>query len=720
MGTLYDSLRTGLSETTKAPILRLAHFDPTFADEYGNQVIDYLVLDAFSTYGPLIKITASEIKDHIKGIFKLDFAEEEINASAKRLDRRNMVHCFEAEKGKKPKFQVLPKVAAKIQDNLTKLKEMEDEVINNWKQELCAKYKEYPIVKYKIELMVRNLQLFTSKMFLRHGIECVAVLYPESPKLRSWLDSIETTILETLPKINPFIDEIMKLEIPRFFHNPDSKRKLYIINLFNSSFYWHLIQVDEKCSKLLQKVTRGQELYLDNNILYSLTGLHGANLLKSVHAMLYLAKGLGYELAVTTKTIDEFHESLRWQMQELKQKPPPSRELARIATENLQKDSFLVCYWDEFVKNGITIEEFISEKSHLKNILEGFEIKKTNKLRKDIEKSPELLSEESQLRSICPSDTSAYIITHDAFHRVFVNRIRQEPQYHFSEAVAWFLTEDSKLPVYDRVARKGESYLPFCITSDQWMQVNRPLLTRTTNQKEYEESFHTLVTVPFLRAMVPLSALEKSYTEVLGRLARYKKMSPQLALNITTDKHFMLTVASETDEQKIEEQIENKFVDVASRLQKEKEILGENVKQKNLEIRQKDGRIKTLEERMSTVEKKLEEAEKGRKRELKDEENKRKRAEERTKIIRERFQALKRNLVKWSIFGGGLLVTSVILWLTLFKGPSLDIVKNNTVFGILSQLLLIFGFLNIPLKRHWKLWLVAITPLIIALLTTMK
>jgi len=710
----YSLVGTVPSEMKDA-IFRLAHFDPTFTDEYGNQVIDYLALDALVTYGPLIVVTASEVKEHIKSVFKLDFAEEEINISAKRLGRRNMINYIEVKRGEKPKFQVLPDAASEIQDNLNQIREIEEEVINSWREEVFSKYKEYPIVKDKIELIAENLQFFMSKMFIRHGVECVAILYPESSKSQQWLSSIESYILEALPKIDPFVDEIVKLEIPSFFKSPDPKRKLYIANLFNSSFYWHLIQVDEKCSKLLQKVTRGQNLYLDNNILYSLVGFQGINMLKATHTMLNLAKALGYELAITNKTIGEFHESLNWQMKQLKQRPPLPKELARIAAVNLEKDSFLTCYWDEFVKNGTSIEEFISEKSHLEDILVGLEIRETNKFREDIEESQELLDEESILRSNTFEDNE-HIIEHDAFHRVFINKIRKGPKYNFSEAVAWFLTYDSKLPIYDRAARKGKPFLPFCITGDQWVQVNRPLLTRTANQEEYEESFHTLVTLPFLRTMIPVSSLEKAYNEVLGRLARYKEMNPQLALNITADKHFMVTIASETDEQKKDEKIENKFVDIAAQLQREKETLVERDKQKDKEIG-------LLEERISQVEGEFEENKKsyqGQIEELKvaveKEKSKRKDAEGAAIKAQEGFGTFKTNLIKWSIFAGGLVLTSLILWLMLFELPLLETFKNKTVIGIFSQLLLIFAFLNIPLKQHWKVWLPGmIIPLIIAI-----
>ncbi len=701
MNSVHSSAEASLNET-KEMAFRLAHFDPTFTDEYGNQVMDYLVLDTLATYGPLLVVTASEAKERIKKVFKLDFAEEEINASLKRLGRRNMVSGIEVKRGEKPKFQVLPEIATKIQENFKQIKEMEDEVMNDWKEKITVKYREYPSVTDKIESIVENLQLFVSKMFVRHGIECVAILYPESPKLKQWLSSIESTILETLPKIDYFVDEIVKLEIPNFFKNPGPKRKLYITNLFNGSFFGHLVQVDEKCSRLLQEVTRGQKLYLDNNILVSLVGFDGADMTKAVHTILNLAKTLGYELGVTTKTVDEFQGSLDWRMKKLKQKPPLPRELARIAKENLGIDSFLTCYWDDFVKNGTSIEEFVSEKSYLKDILEGLEIKETDRFRKDIEGSQELKSEKSILRSVCINELGGHIVEHDAYHRIFIDKVRSGTKYRFSEATAWFLTHDSKLPVYDRAARKGKPSLPFCITSDQWVQVNRPLLMRTANQKEYEESFHVLVTLPFLRTMMPPFPLEKAYGEVLGRLARYKGMNKQLALNITTDRHFMVAVASETDEQKIEERIESKFVDLADQLQKDKKALEKQIEEDRREA-------KTLEERMSAIEETTKEKEKAHQKQIG-------RLVKKLEDERASSRTFKINLIKWSIFTGGLISTSLSLWWTLFRLPLPVTLMDKTIIGIVSQSVLIFAFLNIPLKQHWKIWLTCVIPLFLAIL----
>ena len=686
----------------KQAIFRLAHFDPTCKDEYGNQVIDYLVLDSLATFGRLT-VTALEIRENIKRCYRLDFEEPEINASGKRLGQKGMIVYEEGERTERPTLQILPEIEQRIANNLNQIQQLETEVVQDWKEELCNKYKEYPIVKDNVERIVGNLQLFVSRMFTRHGVQCVALLYSEEQKAQRWLESIESSILEGLPTIDSFTDAIAKLEIPSFFKNPDSKRKAYITSLFNGSFFLHLVQVDEKCSKLLREVTKGQRLYLDNNILYSLVGLHGVIMLQSVHSMLKLAGALGYELWVTTKSVDEFHDSLNWQMKELKRKPPLPSELARIAVENLGEDSFVTLYWRDFVRNGTSIEEFVTEKSHLEDILQGLNVKTTNKHREDIEGSQDLLNEESILRSVCSNELGEHIIEHDAFHRIFINKIRRGPQYHFPEAVAWFLTHDSKLPAYDRAARKGKSYLPFCITSDQWVQINRPLLVRTANQKEYEESFHVLVTQPFLRTMMSTFSLEKAYNEVLGRLARYKNMNPQMALSIVTDKHLMVAMASETDEERIEQEIENKLVDLATQLQSEKETLEKD-------IQSEKGKVRGLEERVTSIERTLEEtktrsgeAEKS----LEEEKGKRETAEKEAESITEEFKAFKTDLVKWVIFAGGLVVTSTFLWLRqlFLDWPWLDTHHNKLFIQIASQLLLVFAFLNIPLKQHWKTWL---------------
>ena len=556
----------------KMRISRLANFDPTCKVEYGYQVLDYLVMDALAINPALVPVTLSEIKTNIKEMFKLDFAEEEINASINRLISKIYIRSIITKGGKyqEQKYVLLPNILKYIQKKLSKFQELEREILNKWRDEIYIRYKSYPQIKNNIEAIVSNLQFFISKMFIKHSIECIAIIYPGSARQKLLFQSTESIISRDLPKIDPFVDEVLKLEIPRFFYEADSERKSYIVNIFNSSFYWYLIQVDESFSNLIREITTEQDLYLDNNVLFSLLGLHGSSIARASHSALSLAKDLGYGLKVTTKTVDEFYSSCSKKIKEYGNIPIPSKEIAEIAIKILPEKDFLYSYWEELIEKKITIKDFIKEKTNFELLLKNLNIIQISRFRETIESSEELLNEMSKLRLYCP-DKDSRVVEHDAFHRIFINKIRKVPKYHFSDAIAWFLTEDKKLPGYDGSARKEKKSLSFCLTIDQWVQFNRPLIKRTKTTKEYEDSFHTLITTPYIRAFMPKSTIEKAYNRILNRFARYKTISPKLALSIITDTHFMNSVGKETDEEKVEEKIDNKFVEKASQLEEKLE-----------------------------------------------------------------------------------------------------------------------------------------------------
>ena len=709
---------------------KLAYFNPSVQDEYGHQVIDYLVLDALSGYG-VISVTAPKICQYIKDSFKLDFDEAEINASARRLSSKGLVELSQAKRFEHPKIKILPETSEQINTNLNKITQLEEQVLEEWKNGLCKKYKAFPAIQKNIDQITHNLQLFTSRMLMKHGVECVALMYPEEPKAKTLLEAASNNIFNDLPQIDPMIDDVCKIEIPLFFKNHNRDRKAYISSLFNSSFFWHLIQVDESCSQLLKEVTRGQRLYLDNNILFSIVGLDGEEVLRSIHTMLRMADSLGYELWVTTKTIDEFHKSMNTRMKEIKSKSSLPKDLARIAVDHLGKESFITIYWSEFVENGTSIEEFIAEKSLIDGVLEGLNIQTTNKFRKDIEVSEELLNAESILTRACGDNFGSEIVEHDAFHQVFINKIRKGPKHSFSDATAWFLTHDTKLPVFDREARKGRPQLPFCIMTDQWVQINRPLLSRTQNHEEYEESFHQLVTQPFLRTMLPTVAMEKSYNEVLGRMARYKNMIPELALAIVTDTHFMQGIQNDT-EQEIDEKVDSKLVDIAKQLKEQNRDLKvevdtktkqvENLEQKTTTLEssiQKSSRrqdaqeesIKALDEKL-----KLEQAANAETSEALEQTKQQARdLEQSLSDEKERRTVLVNKIILWGIFtlllgSCSFLLWDWISWGSWAKHPRLLYLK----IGV--QVMLPFIFLTIPLREHWVKWITLVATISIGLI----
>lgn len=242
-------------------LFKLAHFDPACTDKYGHNLLDYLVLDALAVFGPLLPVSSTEVRENISQTFLLDYEDTEIDVSAERLAETNQVSFIEAKTvQEKPRYQILESTAENIRKNIDNLKTVEEKSIGSWRNLLLKKYKDYSEITENIDLIVDVLYVFISKMFIRHGVECVALLYPDDKKTGQWLSEIKGSILEELPRINPFTHSILKLEIPNFFRNPDPSRQQYISSIFNSSFFWHLSQVDHSCSRLLREVTSGQRL----------------------------------------------------------------------------------------------------------------------------------------------------------------------------------------------------------------------------------------------------------------------------------------------------------------------------------------------------------------------------------------------------------------------------------------------------------------------------
>ena len=202
-------------------LFKLAHFDPACTDAYGHSLLDYLVLDALTVFGPLLHVSSTEVRENISQTFLLDYEDTEIDASAKRLAENNKVAFIEAKTAQeKPRYQILESIAENIRKNIDNLKTVEEISIESWRNLLLTKYKEYSEITENIDRIVDALYVFISKMFIRHGIDCVALLYPDEDKTEQWLSDIKGSILEELPRINPFTDSILKLEIPNFLHIP--------------------------------------------------------------------------------------------------------------------------------------------------------------------------------------------------------------------------------------------------------------------------------------------------------------------------------------------------------------------------------------------------------------------------------------------------------------------------------------------------------------------
>ncbi|MCG6190078.1 hypothetical protein [Maribellus maritimus] len=719
----------------KTALFKLAFFEPNLSDEKDNQILDYLVLECITAHSPMLECNSAEVAKYIKTTFSIEFEEAEILSSAERLqEKENIIIIESAKKYVSPRFKLM-KADSDINQN--KIVELEERVFGDWSDYLIKKYEKF-VTESNVEKLVQSFQTFLSKMLVLHGKESVATLYPDNPKTQKWLDKINGEIIKELPKLGKELDIIQQIEIPLFFKSDEKNRKDYLNNLFNASFLWHLIQIDDACTEYFKKTIEGQILVLDNNILFSLIGLHGTELLNAVHNLMNYATELGYELIVTTKTLDEFYNSIQKNTEKALKSPLYSKEIALAAIDVLETNTFLVSYWKEFINNGLAIEEFALEKSHINNILKGYGIKLTEQFREEIEKSEELKDEESLLRESCSTGNfSQSVIEHDAFHRIFIKKLRNGFKYKFSEAKAWFLTHDSKLPTYAHHALKGRRALPFCISTNEWMQVNRPFLKR--NNSEYEKSFQVLVTQPFLRTALSNFKVDKVKEKLLSKLNRYNNMDTQLAFDLTTDVHFLYSLSKEKNDEKVEEKIDNAILEINQNLRDENKDVYEILEKQEIENQEK---INNLNVDLEKIRSELTEKEElhnnllaelsklkgsldnmSQKIDKRDEEitTSKKELDDKNKEIEtiSKTARTQKAIIIWGLFAVLLISGSLIIWFMekLFDWQWFTVHSYNLAMKIILNIELVLITLNIPLSKHWVIWISAIGAFLIAFLT---
>jgi len=528
-------------------ISRLSTFEPFYKDNIGNQLIDYLVLDALLD-NKKNYIEINKIENYIKKMYNIKFELTEIKYSIRNLKNKEMVEFITDAKGNPICARIKVNILKKIKENIDRFKKLEKKVFERWKSQIfkeLSRMKEVETaekVKNKIDLMEENLKVFISKMFVKHGIECVTILYPKSRKLKEWLGLIKNPIFNILPSIDESVDNVLeKIGITTFFMDKHVDTRAYINNLFNSSFYWHLIQIDKKCSQILsKKKVNGQKLFLDTNFMFSLAGLHEKYKDKNAQSVLNCSRSLGYKLFVTNRTLREFNDSMN------------SKYNKEIFIKEVGEKKWNLIYNKWIINQDKTLKE--------KNIT------KTDLYQKIIEESEEYLNEQKILRANCKQETLENIIKHDAFHKVLIKKIRgnDDKIIKISNAKAWFLTEDIKLINYANLFIKKDIKFPYCLSVDQWIQINRPLLPRIKTKKNLNRFFFSIITTPSIRSYFsPKENLEK-----IKEIENYNKKCKKLGLNETLDiimqKHFNLGINNQN--QKIKNNHGRKIINFVGEL----------------------------------------------------------------------------------------------------------------------------------------------------------
>ena len=521
-----------------------------------------------------------EIVQGVRQVFLLNFTTEEIAGALERLSSNGKILNTAG------RYSLEINRAEEIKKKNVEARTFEERIFADWLVVILSKYPN--LSEDDKKCLIADLQLYLNKIFLQHGAECVALIYPEEEKLNQLLKNYSTETLDKiLPERSELLKEIRRVEFPLFLRQIDNEKKIYFAGILDGTFVYNLVQVDPLTQKLIRDNYKNYHLYLDTNLLYSLFDLQDKRRTSTVEKAINLAKSFGMKVVVSQQTVEEMKKSIALKKDLLFSSPTIKRELAEVGADISEEENFITAYWRAFHKTGISKVDFVEKLTHVSELLAA----KNIPVEKNIEFGNDVIEKEIELlnTSLLPQRKTENVARHDAYHKVLIRELRKEAEQQQKPDKYWFLSLDSLLLTYDRKTQeKGET--PFVFLPHQLLQILRPFGQRT---QDYDATFFELFSRPQIKSaqgVLPTNLTQK----ILAKMSGFNDLPPEIALGIILDQSFRKNILGAGDDDTalnalIETQTENVLIT---------ELRGYKERLEQLELEsQKRGRMSEAEAR---------------------------------------------------------------------------------------------------------------------------
>jgi hypothetical protein len=426
----------------------------------------------------------------------------------------------------------------------------------------------------------------------QHSAETVGLYYGGETELETLIERLqEQDISKIWERRDSRFHVIRQKEVIIFFREATDKRKQYIASLMHSLFILHLTQLDPTCAAIIRSKIPGGVIYLDTNFIFRLVGLQGPDLFLASRRLVEISQELGYRLVFSPKTKAEYDYTLEKSLRQMNGQPPLTSELATLALQATSDEDFHTAYWRKVAESGTYIDPrtFYEYFQHLEVILEEHNVKLDPTFHDDIEaKDAEIATEASRLRSMMEdkfgfavSDrTSQHVLDHDVYHRILIMQRRDNVgKESFVDVKSWFLTCDTKLPLYDRIARRGsDEKLPFCVLSGQWLQTLRPFIK---HQEGLDQAQVDVLVSPYLRAYQRPPA--RLINNIVSRLSMSSTYSVGAASAMLSSQQFTEQYAAAENDEAQQDLIDNFYAAYADEVEKKLEATTADLARVNAE-----------------------------------------------------------------------------------------------------------------------------------------
>ncbi|HSZ13747.1 MAG TPA: hypothetical protein VK790_06905 [Solirubrobacteraceae bacterium] len=289
-----------------------------------------------------------------------------------------------------------------------------------------------------------------------------------------------------LPHRSSMVMAVRARALTAFVDYMTPMQRRHFDNLVVTAYLMSLFTLEPAALDEIRKLTNGQTLYLDTNVVYSLLKINGPRAYAVTRRILALSRALGYRICVTPWTLREMEESVRKTRRQLARQPSP-QALADVALNFCDSD-------DEAAiaralrrmqrDTNISFDDFFVLHEQIQKLLELEGVEVVHEGCDAIPRDKQLFDEEiaalERLRD--GPEKSRLVQEHDIKHGLLIQSRRGDEPREPANPGYLMLTNDHTLILYARERRQHHTNgLPFALSIHEWGDTVRSLVPRTSD-----------------------------------------------------------------------------------------------------------------------------------------------------------------------------------------------------------------------------------------------
>jgi hypothetical protein len=481
--------QTHVALTFRRLLRRLAQFRPFSNQSQLEKASGEFVLAAIYENGGSVSSRA-ECQGLVQELWGLSSDLEEISAVIDRLLRKGLI--FEEDE----RLRLSDRCMSSLGERVRMSKEVETTALAEFEQEV--RRNNPSLGDAHVEQLREDLVTWVQQIVTDYGVEAATLLAPDHRRYLRCLQEAAALCDAILPEREPAVAVARTAALLMFFEKPTQTKmqRAYFENLLATWFLLSIYTLDPAALGGVQRLTNGQRLYLDTNVVYSLLRLNGPERYLFVERVLSRSARLGYQICVTSWTITEMQESVWLARERLARERPSPHALADLDFES--SEEFRKGYRKLERESGVNLDDYDALPRYIELLLGREGVVVLDDGCSEIDAAPdrfdEMISELERYRK--GSEKPRALQEHDARHLLLMRLRRGDRRRCFADVGSMLLSNDYVLCRCAEAIREHPGEPPCAVSLTRWAHVTRSLIPRTI---DYDKTLTQMHKTPAVR-----------------------------------------------------------------------------------------------------------------------------------------------------------------------------------------------------------------------------